>query len=203
MTLRIASFQPTMIAMDDVPPNIYSKIFSLTENLHRRVDLDDADDATNGKIVNVFPNPTNNVDWLITWIESVAEKYMELITTQSSTEDLTHCKPVVTTIWSTRQYQGDYQEMHTQLASHLSGNVYVQVPELDPNSKPTDGQALFRMLQTKDLSKFIMTDTWKFIPQQATVILFPSHIPNTLYPWNGNGYRTILSFNIVLSAKDE
>ena len=188
--------------MDDVPPNIYSKLFSLTENLHRRVDLDDANNATNGKIVNIFPNSTNNVDWLITWIESVAEKYMELITTQSSTEDLTHCKPIVTAIWSTRQYQGDYQEMHTH-ASHLSGNVYVQVPELDPNSNPTDGQALFRMLQTKDLSKFIMTDTWKFIPQQATMILFPSHIPNTLYPWKGNGYRTIVSFNTVLSAKDE
>jgi hypothetical protein len=128
---------------------------------------------------------------------------MELVSTQSGSEDLKYCKPVVTNIGTLRQYENDYVEMHTQLGSHLSGNIFVQVPELDPNSKPTDAQALFRMSQTKDITKFIMSDTWKFIPQQATLIIFPSHIPNTLYPWRGIGYRTILSFNAILSTKDE
>ena len=203
MTLKVAVFQPTILAMDDVPPNIYSKIFSLTENLHSYADLADTTNMSGGHYAQVYPDDALNTKWLIDWIESICQNYIDLVSTQSGSEDLKHCKPVVTNIGTLRQYENDYVEMHTQLGSHLSGNIYVQVPELDPNSKPTDSQALFRMSQTKDITKFIMSDTWKFIPQQATLIIFPSHIPNTLYPWRGDGYRTILSFNAILSTKDE
>lgn len=203
MTLKIAVFQPTIVAMDDVPPNIYSKIFSLTENLHSYASTVDAKNMSGGHHAQVYPDDTLNTKWLVDWIETICQGYMDLISTQSSTEDLKYCKPVVTDIRTLRQYENDYVELHTQGGSHLSGHIYVQVPELDPDSKPTDSQALFRMSQTKDITKFIMSDTWKFIPPQATVTLFPSHIPNTLYPWRGTGYRTILSFNVILRPKDE
>jgi hypothetical protein len=81
--------------------------------------------------------------------------------------------------------------------------MYIQTPELDANSLPSDGQVLFRMPQTKDITKFIMNDTWKFTPQQGAVILFPSHIPHTVYPWKGAGYRTVMAFDAVLRPKDE
>ena len=203
MPLKLAVFQPTILAMDEVPPNIYSKIFSLTENLHSFVSTSDTTNMSGGHYATVYPDESLNTKWLIDWIESICQNYMDLISTQSSSEDLKYCKPVVTDIRTLRQYENDYVEMYTHVGSHISGNVYVQVPELDANSKPTDSQALFRMPQTKDITKFIMNDTLKFIPRQATMILFPSHVPNTLYPWRGTGYRTILSFNTILRPKDE
>jgi hypothetical protein len=110
---------------------------------------------------------------------------------------------VITSIWTIKQKQGDYQEMHSHPGGNISGNIYINVPEFEADSNPSDGQILFRLSQTKDITKFIMNDTWKYTPQPATVILFPSHIPHTVYPWTGTGFRTVMAFDAILRPKDE
>jgi hypothetical protein len=47
-----------------------------------------------------------------------------------------------------------------------------------------------------------MQDTWKYNPTPGTVILFPSHLPHTVYPWKGKGTRTVLAFDAVLVPKE-
>ena len=181
MTLKIAYFQPVVIAMDDIPPVEFSQIFSLAETLHARSDLNDANKAISlrgGQQIQVYPNILGlDVKWLIRWIESIATGYMELISQQSGTEELKYCKPEVISIWTIRQTSGDYQEMHTHPAGNLSGNIYISAPEIYDYSPPSDSQILFRLPHTRDISKFIMNDTWKYSPKPGTVILFPSHIP--------------------------
>jgi hypothetical protein len=93
--------------------------------------------------------------------------------------------------------------MHSHPAGNISGNIYISAPELAVNSKPSDSQILFRMPQTKDVSKFIMNDTWKYNPTPGTVIVFPSHLPHTVYPWKGNGNRTVVAFDAVLVPKED
>jgi hypothetical protein len=93
--------------------------------------------------------------------------------------------------------------MHSHPAGNISGNIYISAPELAVNSKPSDSQILFRMPQTKDVSKFIMNDTWKYNPMPGTVIVFPSQLPHTVYPWKGNGNRTVLAFDARLVPKEE
>jgi len=208
MTLKVAYFQPTIIAIDDVPPPVFSQVFNLAETLHGYKELNDSGNPTlsirGGQQVQVYPNQINlDVKWLVDWLEELCTGYMELATAQSGTEELKFCKPVVTSIWTIKQQQGDYQEMHSHPGGNLSGNIYIQTPELHPDSKPSDSQILFRLSQTKDITKFIMNDTWKFTPQQASVILFPSHIPHTVYPWKGTGYRTVMAFDAILRPKDE
>jgi len=127
---------------------------------------------------------------------------MELISQQSGTEELKYCKPEVVSVWTIRQTQGDYQEMHTHPAGHLSGNIYISAPELQDSSPPSDSQILFRLPHTKDITKFIMNDTWKYTPTPGTVILFPSQLPHTVYPWKGVGTRTVMAFDIRLLPKD-
>jgi len=206
MTLTVAYFQPTIIAMDNVPPVEFSQIYSLTEQLHSRPDLNDANSAISmrgGQQIQVYPNVLGiDVTWLTNWLEKIATGYMELASQQSGTEELKYCKPVVVSIWTIRQTSGDYQEMHTHPAGNLSGNIYISAPELDVDSTPSDSQILFRLPQTRDISKFIMNDTWKYSPTPGTVIVFPSHIPHTVYPWKGNGTRTVMAFDIKLAPKD-
>jgi len=206
MTLKIAYFQPVVIAMDDIPPVEFSQIFSLAETLHARSDLNDANKAISlrgGQQIQVYPNILGlDVKWLIRWIESIATGYMELISQQSGTEELKYCKPEVISIWTIRQTSGDYQEMHTHPAGNLSGNIYISAPEIYDYSPPSDSQILFRLPHTRDISKFIMNDTWKYSPKPGTVILFPSHIPHTVYPWKGQGNRTVMAFDIKLVPKD-
>lgn len=208
MTLKVAYFQPTILAIDTVPPVEFSKIYSLTEMLHSRPDLNDANNPLisirGGQQIQVYPNALNiDVTWLVKWLETICLGYMEIINQQSGTEDLKLCKPIVTSIWTIRQHQGDYQEMHSHPGGNLSGNIYISAPELDISSKPSDSQILFRLPQTKDVSKFIMNDTWKYSPTPGTVIVFPSHLPHTVYPWKGQGHRTVMAFDARLVPKEE
>lgn len=208
MTLKIAYFAPTILAIDDVPPQQFSMIFNLANQLHSHSELNDADNPTlsikGGSQVQVYPNELNlDVSWLVTWLESVCQGYMEVVSQQSGTEELKYCRPIVTSIWTIRQGPGDYQEMHTHPAGNLSGNIYISSPDFAPNSKSSDGKILFRLPDTKDITKFIMNDTWKYAPTPGTMILFPSHLPHTVYPWQGEGHRTVMAFDAVLRPRDE
>jgi hypothetical protein len=208
MTLKVAYFAPTVMAIDDVPASTFSQVYNLSQQLHDHPELNDSGNPLisirGGQQIQVYPNELNlNVDWLIKYLEELCQGYMELITVQSGTEELKLCKPVITSIWTIKQKQGDYQEMHSHPGGNISGNIYINIPEFEVGSNPSDGQILFRLSQTKDITKFIMNDTWKYTPQPATVILFPSHIPHTVYPWTGTGFRTVMAFDAILRPKDE
>lgn len=207
MTLKIAYFQPIIMAMDQIPSNEFSKMFSLTTDLHNRPELHDSDNPflniRGGQQIQLYPNTLNiDVSWLVQYIESVCESYMGLASAQSGTSDLTHCKPMVISIWTVRQGPGQYQEMHSHAAGNLSGNLYIQVPELATTSQPSDGQILFRMPQSKDVTKFILNDTWKNTPQAGNIVVFPSFVPHTVYPWQGTGFRTVIGFDAILRPKE-
>lgn len=208
MTLKVAYFQPSILAIDSVPPVQFSQIFSLAETLHSHPELNDSDNPfisiRGGQQIQVYPNQLNiEVSWLVKWLESICQGYMDLVTQQSGTEDLKMCKPVVTSVWTIRQFAGQYQEMHSHPGGNLSGNIYISAPDLANDSKASDSQILFRLPHTKDVSKFIMNDTWKYSPTPGTVIVFPSHLPHTVYPWKGEGHRTVMAFDARLVPKDE
>jgi hypothetical protein len=208
MSLKVAYFQPTVLAIDQVPPVEFSRIFSLAEELHGHPELNDSGNPfisiRGGQQIQVYPNQLNlNVDWLVKWIESICTGYMEIISQQSGTEDLKLCKPVVTSIWTIRQFQHQYQELHTHPGGNISGNVYVTAPDFAEDSNPSDGHITFRMPQTRDVTKFIMNDSWKYKPTPGTVVVFPSHLPHTVYPWRGDGHRTVMAFDARIVAKDE
>jgi hypothetical protein len=203
MSLKVAYFQPTVLAIDQIPPVEFSKIYSLAESLHSHPELNDAGNPLisirGGQQIQVYPNQLGlDVGWLTAWIESICQGYLELISAQSGAEEMKLCRPVVTSIWTIRQESGDYQEMHTHPGGHLSGNIYIRSPDLAPGSQPSDSQILFRLPHSKDVSKFIMNDTWKYTPKDGTVILFPSHLPHTVYPWKGTGTRTVMAFDAIL-----
>lgn len=208
MTLKVAYFQPTVIAVDNVPPVEFSRIFNLANELHGHPELNDANNPfisiRGGQQIQVYPNQLNiDVSWLVHWLEKISLGYMEIINQQSGTEDLKHCKPVVNSIWTIRQTQDQYQELHTHPGSDLSGNIYISSPEFKTTTNPHDGHISFRLPQTRDVSKFIMNDSWTYPPTPGSVILFPSHLAHTVYPWKGNGHRTVMAFDVKLVAKHE
>lgn len=209
MTLKLAYFQPIVMALDTIPPVEFTKIFSLAQTLHTHRDLNDAGDTTlsvrGGSQVQVYPNDLNlDVGWLKHYLETVCQAYMDVVTQQSGHPELIHCKPVVTSIWTIKQTAGDYQEMHSHPNGHLSGNMYISVPDLDEETKnSSDAQILFQLPQTKDIRRFVMQDTWKYAPQAGSIIVFPSHIPHTVYPWKGTGERIVMAFDAVLTPKDQ
>ena len=208
MALKVAYFQPVVMAMDSVAPSEFSKIFNLSEQLHGHPELNDAKNPLisirGGQQIQVYPNELNyDASWLVSYLESVCQGYIDLVIAQSGGEELKYVKPVIISIWTIRQKAGDYQEMHTHPLGNLSGNIYISVPELQDVGRPSDCQINFRLPHVKDIGKFIMNDTWKFTPTPAAMILFPSHLPHVVYPWKGEGHRTIMAFDCKLVPKDE
>lgn len=208
MTLKVAYFQPVVMAIDQVPPVEFSKIFSLSEQLHSHPELNDSGNPfisiRGGQQIQVYPNQLNiDVTWLVKWIETIARGYMEIVTQQSGTEDLKWCKPVVTSIWTIKQQEGQYQELHSHPGGNLSGNIYVNVPDFSDDSNPSDGNLVFKLPQTRDVSKFIMNDVWKYKPVAGTVVVFPSYLSHTVYPWKGSGSRTVMAWDCKLVPNDE
>jgi len=208
MTLKVAYFQPTVLAIDTVPPVEFSRIFSLAEQLHNHPELNDSNNPLisirGGQQVQVYPNQLNiDVTWLVQWIETICQGYMELIMQQSGAEELKYCTPAVTSIWTIRQYAGDYQEFHSHPGGNISGNIYISAPDFAENKQPSDGQLQFKLPHTKDISKFIMNDVWKYDPTPGTVVVFPSHLPHTVYPWKGIGHRTVMAFDARLIPKEQ
>lgn len=206
MTLKIGYFQPVIMFTDTVPPVEFSKIFNLVDKLHMHPEFDISLESTSlrgGQQIQVYPNALEiDVAWLIKWLETVCISYMELVSQQSLAEDLKYCKPVITNVWTTQQSEGHYQEMHTHPGGNISGNIYVSAPEFE-DKQPSDGQLLLRLPQTRDVSKFIMADTWKYDPEPGTMVVYPSYIPHTVYPWKGIGSRTVVSFDAKLIPKDD
>jgi hypothetical protein len=207
MSLKVAYFQPVILAIDEIPPVEYSKMFNLTEQFHLHTELNDVGDpsisARGGQQIQIYPNTLqHDVSWLVAYLETLCTGYMELVTAQSGAEELKLCRPIVTSIWTIRQTAGNYQEMHSHPNGNISGNIYITVPDLNEGSNSSDCQILFRMPQSKDITKFVMNDTWKYTPKAGTIIMFPSYLPHTVYPWEGSGHRTTIAFDAILRPKE-
>lgn len=203
MTFKVAYFAPTIIAADQVPPIEFSKLYNLTNQLHQHPELHEADNpfvnVRGGQHIQIYPAKIElEVDWLITWLTSVCQEYMDLVTTQTGVTDLKYCKPIVTNIWTIKQSSGDYQTMHSHLGSNISGNIYISAPMLDSDSSPSNGQFELRLPQLKDISRFIMHDSWKTDASPGTFVVFPSCLPHITYPWSGTGDRVVVSFEAAM-----
>jgi hypothetical protein len=208
MALKIAYFQPIILLQDTVPPVEFSKIYNLVESAHQHTELNDSENPLlsikGGKQVQVYPNELGvDVGWLIKWFEEACQGYIELVIAQSGTDELKYVEPKVTSIWTIRQTEGDYQAMHHHPGGHISGNVYVTAPAYEDDKKNVDGNIYFRLPQPKDLTKFMMHDSWKHDGDPGTFVIFPSYLPHTVYPWKGAGYRTVLAFDAMLVPKQE
>lgn len=208
MSLKIAYFAPIILAVDNVPPMQFIQVFNLAQELHSHPELNDGDNPNislrGGQQIHVYPNELGiDVSWLVSWLEQACQGYMDVITAQSGSEELKFCKPVITSIWTIEQRPGEYQEMHSHPGGNISGNIYIKVPEFESDKLLSDGQILFRLPQSKDVTKFVMSDTWRYTPEAGTMILFPSYLPHTVYPWKGEGTRTVMAFDAILRPRDE
>jgi hypothetical protein len=203
MAFKVAYFTPTIIAADQVPPVEFSKLFNLVEDLHNHPELNEHENPfisiRGGQHVQIFPARIElDVEWLKIWIEKVSQNYMDVVSEQTGSTDFKLCKPVVTNIWTTRQYAGHYHEMHTHLGSNISGNIYISAPQLSDTGNLSDGKFVLKLPQTKDISRFIMQDAWQTDPTPGTFVVFPSCLSHTVYPWQGDGHRTVVSFEASL-----
>ena len=194
------------MAIDDVPADVFTQFQSIVEDAHQHKELNDGGNPTisirGGQQVQLVPNEFNlDTSVIKAYVEMRCQEYIDNIMKQSNRRDLEQLKPVLISAWTIKQDSGQYQALHTHEA-HISGNIYIDVPELAEGSNGSDANIEFRLPVVRNPANFIFVDQFRFAPQVMKMIIFPSYIPHTVYPWNGQGNRTILAWDVKLVAKN-
>lgn len=205
--MKFAFFNPTAIAVDEVPDNIFTKLKTIVDTAHKMKQFDDAGDQSisvrGGQQIQLLPNEfgldTNELKF---YVEEKCQEYLDTVMQQSGRNDLEGVEPKLISAWTIRQSPGDYQAMHDHEA-HLSGSIFIEVPTLDPNSNTSDSNLELRLPTIRNPARFIFVDQCRILPTLKSMTIFPSYLPHTVYPWKGTGYRTVLAWDVVLVPKEK
>lgn len=205
--MKFAYFNPTVMAVDDVPSDVFTELQMNARLAHEHEEHDDAGNPNisirGGQQVQLVPNEFGlDTSVLKTFIEARCREYIGNILKVSGKDELEGYDPVLVSAWTIKQNSGDYQALHNHEA-HISGNIYIDVPDLDPDSKPSDANIEFRLPVIRNPAHLIFTDQWRFKPEPMKMIVFPSYVSHTVYPWKGYGTRTILAWDVRLMPKEQ
>jgi len=193
------------MAIADVPADVFTQLQEIVEQAHSHREHNDAGNSAisvrGGQQIQLVPNEVGlDTSVLKYFVESQIQGYIDTIMRQSGRTDLDPYEPVLISAWTIKQTSGDYQALHTHEA-HVSGNIYIDVPDLDDDANSSDANIEFRLPVIRNPANFIFVDQWRFKPQLMKMVIFPSYIPHTVYPWKGNGTRTILAWDAKLVPK--
>ena len=119
-------------------------------------------------------------------------------------ENIKNIKEIkILNLWVVRQFKGEYNPIHYH-EGDLSGVGYLKLPKgmtsnkLVKNKKlKTNGTIDFINGQKGFLSKSI----YNVIPKIKEMLIFPSYLMHTAYPFNIDGERRSFSFNIKIIFK--
>lgn len=205
--MKFAYFNPTIMAIEDVPIDIFTKLKKIVDTAHEHNELNDEGNSNisvrGGQQIQLVPNQfTLDTSVLKEFVEKSCQNYIDNMMRQNGRSDLDPYVPELNSAWTIKQFSGDYQALHTHEA-HLSGNIYIDVPVLQDDSKVSDSFIEFRLPVIRNPAQFKFVDQWRFKPQPMKMIIFPSYIPHTVYPWKGQGHRTILAWDVRLTDKKE
>jgi hypothetical protein len=203
--MKFAYFNPTVMGVETVPEQLFNTFKAMTEIAHSKSHLNDEGDPKisirGGQQVQLLPNEFDlDIAPLKEFVEANCRVMLDTILAQSGRNDLNVYDPVLISAWTIKQSPGDYQALHTHEA-HISGNIYIEVPALDAGSKSSDAQLEFRLPVIRNPANFIFSDQWRYTPTAGTMVMFPSYVPHTVYPWSGNGHRTVLAWDVKLVPK--
>ena len=203
--MKFAYFNPLVMALDDVDAGTFTKLKEIVDIAHEKTEHNDAGNPNisvrGGQQIQLVPNQFNlDTDVLQSFIINECNQYIENIIKVTGVSDLNGYQPVLISAWTIKQTSGDYQALHSHEA-HISGNIYIDVPELDDDSLPSDANIEFRFPVIRNPAHFNFTDQWRFKPEPAKMVMFPSYVSHTVYPWKGNGHRTILAWDVKLISK--
>ena len=203
--MKFAYFNPLVMAVEDVDAGIFTQLKQTVDAAHGHSELNDEGNPNisvrGGQQIQLVPNELNIDTTLIKdYIETKCKEYIENIIKVTGVSDLNGYNPHLISAWTIKQYPGDYQALHNHEA-HISGNIYIDFPDMDPDAKVSDGCLEFRFPVIRNPAHFNFTDQWRFKPSPMKMVVFPSYVAHTVYPWKGEGNRTILAWDVKLMSK--
>lgn len=102
--------------------------------------------------------------------------------------------------WGVCLAQGNSQELHVHPSAHISGVYYVAAPAGAMDEKCTDGKIRFYDPRPRANMNQLFTQITRHseMPSPGDVLLFPSWLEHSVAPFQGEGERVCIAFNVRL-----
>ncbi len=110
--------------------------------------------------------------------------------------------------WIVSQYENEYNPIHFHTYCDLSSVLYLKVPPFDDRSKT--GNLPEYKFQRDGMIEFVYKTacptglekgSMSFMPEPGKLVVFPSNLLHTVYPFKGEGERRSIAFNSHWQAR--
>ena len=111
----------------------------------------------------------------------------------------------VNSAWIVSQYAGEYNPLHSHTGCEVSGVLYLNVPNVrgrrkyvhdNKNKADSDGNIIFPYSSASQRQNDVLEGgVLEFEPKEGLMIIFPSYLLHTVYPFLGEGERRCMAFN--------
>ena len=108
-------------------------------------------------------------------------------------------------MWMVSQKDNEYNPLHIH-GGHLSGVMYLKIPEYLPNRKPNGRDGKIEFVNNTAQDMFWAKPNLAIQPKAGDFFMFPVSQPHMVYPFrtpDGKGERRSASFNVNFTSKSE
>jgi len=110
--------------------------------------------------------------------------------------------------WIVSQYEGEYNPVHFHTYCDLSSVLYLKVPPLDERSKNKElpdykfsRDGMIEFIYKTACPTGLEKGSLSFTPEPGKLVIFPSNLLHTVYPFKGEGERRSIAFNSHWNAR--
>ena len=110
--------------------------------------------------------------------------------------------------WIVSQYEGEYNPVHFHTYCDLSSVLYLKVPPLDERSKNKElpeykfsRDGMIEFIYKTACPTGLEKGSLSFTPEPGKLVIFPSNLLHTVYPFRGEGERRSIAFNSHWQAR--
>lgn len=133
------------------------------------------------------------------YLETVSFDYLYNIARQDGDQGLQDIQGAtceLTSLWTITQGQNEYNVAHTHPSGSISGNLYLEIPpSINDQSAPSGFISFTLPGPTRHLQKLVFRDAFPLKPEKNKMIVFPSRLIHTVYPFKGSGQRRTVAWD--------
>ena len=146
-------------------------------------------------------------------IESCVRSYVVHCAKSHGVFDETHTfESMINSAWIVSQYENEYNPAHNHTGCDISAVIYLKVPDVKgrrnleskKGKQDNDGDISFIHSATGNRNFDIFEKgVMNISPISGLLVMFPSYLIHTVYPFIGEGERRCLPFNAVYRVVDK
>lgn len=136
-------------------------------------------------------------------LEGCVRAFIEQHAKKAGMEENFKISTRINSAWIVSQKENEYNPIHAHSRSEISGVIYIKTPDVTGRRKikskeghrENDGDILFPYSSSDREEDILSNGVIQIKPEKGLMLIFPSWLLHTVYPFVGKGERRSISFN--------